>query len=136
MESLTEKVAKELLAKGIKPSYQRIKIMEYLIEREDHPTVENIYNHLVKEIPTLSKTTVYNTLNLLMAKDLVKVLTIDEGETRYDASPSNHGHFKCHDCGKIYDFPVNIDDFARDTLEDFQVIDKDVYFKGLCPQCR
>ncbi len=53
-----------LLNAGIKPSYQRIKIYEYIFNNNIHPTVDNIYKKLLKEIPTLSKTTVYNTLKL------------------------------------------------------------------------
>ena len=135
MIELTEKIANTLLSHGIKPSYQRIKIMEYLLEKKNHPTVDGIYNHLVKQIPTLSKTTVYNTLNLFMEKDLVKVLTIEENETRYDADVANHGHFKCQGCGEIFDFPINIDNFETDKLKGFEIKKKDVYFKGICPYC-
>lgn len=94
-----------------------------------------IYNHLVKEIPTLSKTTVYNTLNLFIEKGLVRPLTIEDNEARYDTIISNHGHFKCQSCGEIYDFPVEIDDFVPDKLQGFEIADKNVYFKGLCPKC-
>jgi len=48
----------------IKPSYQRMKIFQYLLDNHVHPTVDTIYKALCPEIPTLSKTTVYNTLNL------------------------------------------------------------------------
>ena len=65
--------------------------------------MEQIYTVLHKEIPTLSKTTVYNTLNTLIDAGLVKLITIDENETRYDIDTTTHGHFKCESCG-IYDF--------------------------------
>ena len=50
----------------IKPSYQRMKIFQYLLDNHNHPTVDTIYKALCTEIPTLSKTTVYNTLNLFI----------------------------------------------------------------------
>lgn len=135
MDGLVEKISEELLKKNIKPSYQRIKILEYLIKKNNHPTVDEIYNQLVREIPTLSKTTVYNTLNLFIENDLVRLLTIEDNETRYDSIMSNHGHFKCQSCGEIYDFPINIDEFKTDKLQGFKIADKNVYFKGLCPKC-
>ena len=51
---------------GIKPSVQRIAIMEYLFKHHTHPTVDEIYTELLPQIPTLSKTTVYNTLKLFV----------------------------------------------------------------------
>ena len=58
-------VVKRLQNHNIKPSVQRIAIMNYLIEHRTHPTVDEIYTALSPSIPTLSKTTVYNTLKLL-----------------------------------------------------------------------
>ena len=58
-------VLKRLQNHNIKPSVQRIAIMNYLIEHRTHPTVDEIYTALSPSIPTLSKTTVYNTLKLL-----------------------------------------------------------------------
>jgi len=46
---------------GVHPSYHRLKILEYLMNHRTHPTVERIPKELSKEIPTLSKTTIYNT---------------------------------------------------------------------------
>lgn len=100
-----------------------------------HPTVDQIYSDLHKEIPSLSKTTIYNTLNALIEAKLVKVITIEDNETRYDIVTNNHGHFKCQSCGKIYDFEINIDSFSSKDLNNFRINDKDVYFKGICPTC-
>ncbi|MCB0402432.1 MAG: transcriptional repressor, partial [Flavobacteriales bacterium] len=58
--------AHHLSSNNIKPSVQRIKIFEYLHENRQHPTVDTIYKDLVGHIPTLSKTTVYNTLKLFV----------------------------------------------------------------------
>ena len=54
---------------NIKPSYQRMKIFQYLLDNHNHPTVDTIYKALCTEIPTLSKTTVYNTLNLFIQQN-------------------------------------------------------------------
>jgi Fur family transcriptional regulator, peroxide stress response regulator len=124
-----------LVEKKIKPSYQRIKILQYINENINHPTVDNIFNNLVAEIPTLSKATVYNTLELFKGAGLVKVINIENNETRYDSRVYNHGHFKCESCKRIYDFEVDIDNLAVNSLEFFKINDKNVYFKGICPKC-
>ena len=43
---------------------QRIAIMEYLMDNPIHPSADDIYTALSPSMPTLSKTTVYNTLKL------------------------------------------------------------------------
>ncbi len=130
-----ENIKDYLMEKDIKPSFARMKILEYLIVKKNHPTVDKIYSELLKEIPTLSKTTVYNTLNSFIKEDVARVITIEEGETRYDADISNHGHFKCRDCGEIYDFKTNDLGIDRDGLEDFKVDEKNFYYLGLCKSC-
>ncbi|KAA6316446.1 Peroxide-responsive repressor PerR, partial [termite gut metagenome] len=71
-------VQEQLSMHGIKPSLQRMAIMDYLLEHHTHPTVEEIYMALFPSIPTLSKTTVYNTLKLFAEQGVVNMLTIDE----------------------------------------------------------
>lgn len=128
-------VSEFLKENDIKPSLQRIKIFEYLVENKNHPTVDTIYKELVKDIPTLSKTTVYNTLNLFMEKNIITVITIEENESRYDADTSLHGHFKCIDCGKVYDFNIDGNDIKSDLLQAFDIQEKHIYFKGKCKSC-
>ena len=88
-----------------------------------------------REIPTLSKTTVYNTLKKLVEEDLVRVITIEGNETRYDINTEDHGHFKCENCKAIFDFNVNMNTLLVKGLEDFKISNKNVYFKGFCPNC-
>lgn len=109
--------------------------MEYLLTQRSHPTVDEIYNVLVKEIPTLSKTTVYNSLKTFIDKGITKVINIEDNETRYDAGIKDHGHFKCIKCKKIYDFTINIDELNIPELNQFQINEKDVYIKGICNNC-
>ena len=135
MMQSVESLTGELLRRKVRPSFQRIKILEYLVNNTDHPTVDEIFNDLQKKIPTLSKTTVYNTLNLLIEANLVRVVTIEDTQTRYDLMVNNHGHFKCGSCGRIFNFRIDIDSCTADDLANFSITEKNVYFKGTCPDC-
>lgn len=135
MSNLTETIKASLINSNVKPSFQRVKIMEYLMSGKTHPSVDEIYTELVKEIPTLSKTTVYNTLNIFIDAKIAKVLSIEDTETRYDADVSFHGHFKCKKCGNIYDFKIDSNDCKTDDLTNFIIEDKNVYYKGICKNC-
>lgn len=135
MNLMIKDVGEYLKGNGIKPSYQRIKIFEYLINTKAHPTVDAIYRHLVKEIPTLSKTTVYNTLNLFIENEIALLITIEENESRYDADTSVHGHFKCEKCEAVVDFKTEHTHIAVHELADFQINQQHIYFKGVCAGC-
>jgi len=130
-----ESVNDYLRENNIKPSFQRIKILEYLLGTKEHPTVDTIYKALVSEIPTLSKTTVYNTLNLFVQNNITTIVTIEEKEARYDADTSIHGHFKCENCGKVYDFPLDISSLTANKLDGFVVKHQHVYYRGFCKNC-
>lgn len=130
-----ETLSNEMKKKGVRPSFQRIKVLEYLHQLNEHPTVDEVFQALLPEIPTLSKTTVYNTLHTFVDAGLVRVVNIDEIELRYDIMLSDHGHFQCEACGMIINFEINIDSFPMNGLKEFQVNEKNVYFKGLCPDC-
>ena len=127
--------AEKLIAHNITPSRQRLLILKYLVENQCHPTVEQIFSALRGQIATLSKATVYNTLNLFIEAKLVRPLTIEDKETLYDIVMENHGHFKCSACGGIINFAVDIDRFVADDLREFHITAKNVYFDGLCPAC-
>ncbi len=131
-----EDLVTELKNKNIRLSHQRLKVLEYLTQNYTHPTADQIYNGLHREVPTLSKTTVYNTLNSLTEAGLVRTINIEDNEIRYDISTDDHGHFKCKSCGKIYDFKVDINSIKVTDLNDFEINDKNIYFKGICPQCQ
>lgn len=120
----------------IKPSVQRIAIMEYLINNLTHPAVDEIYSALNPNMPTLSKTTVYNTLKLFEEHNAVKMLTIDDRYTCFDIDTSNHSHFFCKKCNKIEDFVI-----ASPVVSELIVGSKNkitevhMYYKGTCVAC-
>ena len=128
-------IGNHLIAHGIKPSYQRMKVYEYLVTRKNHPTVDMIYRELLPQIPTFSKTTVYNTLELFMEKGIAVMITIDERETRYDADTSIHIHFKCEQCLNIYDLETDLNAMSIPELKEHRITEQHLYFKGICKDC-
>ena len=129
-----------LKAQGISPSQQRVKILENLQSRRDHPRVEEIFSQLIGVIPTLSRTTVYNTLKLFVSKGLVQEILIDGYETRYDFDTTVHGHFRCDICGAVIDI---FSDMLKETAiaieknlpDGYAVRARHMYFQGCCSKC-
>ena len=135
VNSSLNKITQILQDHGLRPTYQRIKVLEYIKQKESHPTVAIIFEALNPQIPSLSKATIYNTLHTFIEAGLIRDIMIDEGETHYDYLLSPHGHFLCKSCGAISDFPINIDMLLFTDLDQYKIAEKDVFFRGLCPNC-
>ena len=116
---------------------QRIAIMQYLMEHPIHPSADDIYTALSPSMPTLSKTTVYNTLKLFSEQGAAQMLTIDEKNTNFDADTSIHSHFLCKRCGHIYDLqcPEAVKKVESLEMDGHQVSEVHYYYKGICKNC-
>lgn len=125
-----------LKQKNVRPSLQRIRILDYLLEKKNHPTVSTIYDDLLPQIPTLSRTTVYNTLETLCESGLVITLDVGDGSIHYDADTTPHAHFKCEKCGKIFDIFLTPEDFKKSAPEGFSIERLQLYAFGLCAKCK
>ncbi|MDY6318289.1 MAG: transcriptional repressor [Prevotella sp.] len=126
-----------LVSRDIRPSLQRLAIMKFLLANRTHPTVEDVYKGLYQKIPTLSRTTVYNTLRMFYEKGAAQMITIDEHRVCYDGDLHPHVHFFCYHCEKVYDLmdeeaPVQY----RGDINGFLVKDSQLYYRGICPKCR
>lgn len=130
-----EKLKTILRTAGVKPTYQRLRILKYLKENKTHPGVDMIYKALVGEIPTISKTTVYNTLDILRKKGLVIPLTISGTHTRFDGNTSWHSHFLCEQCGRIIDLDIKCEYLEKKEVEGHQIKQIRGYLKGVCRDC-
>jgi len=132
-----QEVHNHLKSHGLRPLPHKVTIMKYLLERYDHPTIEQIYNDLLPTMPTLSKTTVYNTLKLFCDKKAAVALFIDERNVRYDAQTHVHAHFRCKKCNVIYEVQLKETDIPPcRTSEDVYLEDTQIYFMGTCKSCR
>lgn len=119
---------------GLRPSPQRLAVLSYLSHSTTHPTVDEIYRALQPDNPSLSRATVYNTLNSLVANGIVRELDIDTSNRRYDFAVSvQHAHFFCRNCGRVID--VDMKDIELPQSADFIVEQLNVNFKGLCAEC-
>lgn len=132
--------SKILQENGIRASMQRIAVYKFLVENPIHPTAEMIYRALEPEYPTLSKTTVYNTLYALEEGKVVNSINIEDEELRYDAALEPHMHFKCLSCGMIFDIRYGDDSQHKKCTEllprGFECTKSETFMWGKCSGCR
>jgi Fur family ferric uptake transcriptional regulator/Fur family peroxide stress response transcriptional regulator len=129
--------ALEILIKhDIKPSVQRMAVMEYMLTHSTHPTVDEIYHSLSPAMPTLSKTTIYNTLTLFADQGVVLYLGIDKKNARFDGNTSQHGHFRCKKCGAIIDiFNQKPASMVLEGYPELLIDEIQIYYTGYCKSC-
>ena len=101
----------------------------------EHLTVEQIFLKLKEAHPNVVLATVYNNLKKLLKEELVRKVSVEGMQDRYDRM-KKHDHLVCRQCGKLAD--VALEDLSaslREQLgEDFLYYDLKVYY--LCPECR
>jgi Fe2+ or Zn2+ uptake regulation protein len=98
-------VIKLLRDRGIQPSAQRVAVAQYALTTEDHPSADQVWARVKKNFPLISRATVYNTLNLFVAKGLLQPLVLSEGKVVFDPKIDRHHHFIDEDTGNIHDVP-------------------------------
>lgn len=127
----------KLMETGVHPSAQRLAIMEFLMKNNTHPTVDEVHKGLCSKIPTLSRTTVYNTLRLFSEHRAAQMITIDDHHVCYDGTTEPHVHFYCKKCGKVIDMPQEAAPrlIENKSINGHVVDEIQLYYKGVCSAC-
>ncbi|MFH0733516.1 MAG: transcriptional repressor [bacterium] len=107
----------ELITKsGLKVTPQRIAILDAVIKLKNHPTAENVIDYIKSAYPNIAIGTVYNILETLVDKKLIKKVKTEKDIMRYDAVLEKHHHLYCSQTQRIEDL---YDDNLTKLLEDY-----------------
>jgi Fur family peroxide stress response transcriptional regulator len=134
-----EIIIQKLRDNGHKITPQRLAIVRILAKSESHPSVEDIYDQIINDFPTMSLATVYR--NIVLIKSLGEVLELGfpDGSNRYDGNkPFPHPHVICIKCKKIVDPDlVSLDEMKNEVaLEtNFTILNHRLDFFGICSNC-
>ncbi len=117
--------------KGIKPTPQRLAVARYVLGSREHPYADQVLENVRKSCPTMSRATVYNTLNLFVKKGLLKTQLLKEGTAVFDGLVETHHHFIDEETGKIYDIPWDAVKVPKmKNLGEFEVREYQVVMRG------
>lgn len=139
-EERIENFAARCREAGLKVTHQRQAIYAMMARTETHPTPEDVYARIRRELPSISLATVYKILDLFHRHGFLRKVSTENQVARYDANVAPHHHLVCSACGRIRD--VTLDEqrvnglVPQQTSEDFSVTHADVIFHGLCGECR
>jgi len=120
-----------LRRRGIQATPQRIAVAAYILSATAHPSADEVWEMVRRRCPTLSRATVYNTLNLLAAKGLIRAQVLKEGAIVFDPRVDAHHHFIDVNTGKIYDVPWEMLTVSgHERLRGYEVRDYQVILRG------
>jgi Fur family transcriptional regulator, iron response regulator len=121
----------KLAACGIQPTPQRLAVAEYVLKTANHPTADEVWMNVRDRCPTLSRATVYNTLNLFAEKGLLKTQPLKEGVVVFDPHVTPHHHFIDEETGKVLDIPWNaVKVTGEKSLRGLEVREYQVVLRG------
>lgn len=118
---------------------QRNAVLRTVQEMKNHPTAEEIYLEINRIYPNISRGTVYRNLNFLAEQGVILKVLIPDAADRFDFNISEHYHFKCSGCGKVFDADIpyqrNINEKVADK-HGFTVTGHTIVFSGKCADCK
>jgi len=106
-------LSERLRAHGVHPTAQRVQIASLLLGAPQHLTAEQILAELRRSGVRVSKATVYNTLNLLAARGLIRQLAVEGDRAWFDSNTSPHYHFQDLETGALTDVSAEEIRFER-----------------------
>lgn len=115
----TQTAAGDALARcGLRCTRQRQAVYSALCEADSHPTADELFKAVRRELPGVSLATVYNTLETLVEHQLVRKLPVAEGgaSARYDADLDPHYHARCARTGRVFDLSESISRRLREAM--------------------
>ena len=123
----------------LRKSSRRQAILTLLRNTTSHPTADAIYDEVRKQIPKISKGTVYRNLKVLKEAGKIREINLSGTVSRYEAAYSSHYHFRCVNCDRVIDLDgPTLDDLdskvARQT--GLKISYHHMEFCGLCHDCQ
>jgi Fur family peroxide stress response transcriptional regulator len=126
-------------AAGLKVTHQRTAIYAMLANTVSHPSPEEVYSQIRRDLPSISLATVYKILDLFTKHGFLRKVSTENQVARYDANTGFHHHLICSHCGKIKDLRIEDDSGLRFDLpeqEGFEITHYDIIFHGVCADCK
>lgn len=121
-----------------KNTIQKTMVLAAVQKLRNHATADEVYQEVRKNYPQISKGTVYRNLHDLDQEGAIKKRPFLGSVDRYDSITSDHYHFVCQKCGRVFDVDMDyipdLDGFIKDR-HGFQITGHDIVFRGLCPDC-
>jgi len=128
-----------LKRKGLRITQPRKAILDFIHDKGDHLTAEEIIDHVHEKLPRVNKSTIYRTLELLEKNECVFKSEYRDRTIYHHADDGHHHHLVCRKCGKTIDCQEDLFAPVEKSLGKeygFNADFKHVVISGLCGNCR
>lgn len=129
----------QLRARGYRMTPQRLSILHVLHHAQRHLSPTEVYEQARLELPGLTETTVYRTLEFLAENGLARPSQRRNGHLVYEITGHDHHHLKCRKCGSEMEVQHDLLKPLYQELESssgYWLTDSHVTFFGICPDCQ
>lgn len=127
-------LSRRLSGRGFRFTPQRQHVYAVLLQKRDHPTAEEVFIRVKREMPDIAMATVYNCLDALVRCGLARQVNVERGAARFCPNMREHCHFYCDACASVYD--IDLPASAGVPLpKGFRAERFDVTIHGRCPAC-
>lgn len=92
-------------------------VIEALVSVSDHPTADDLADHVSITHPTVHKSTVYRTLDALAELGLVEHVHLGHGRAVYHLTGDTDLHLLCEHCGAVTHIHADVLDPTRAVIE-------------------
>lgn len=118
---------------------QRSVILDTLTRMRSHPTADELYAVVRRQLPSVSLGTIYRNLDVLARSGRVRKLESGGSQARFDAELEPHHHVRCGACGRLDDVAITRPSRVvrpERSMRGFSITGYRIEFEGLCPDCR
>src|ERR687888_1109774 len=129
-----------LTGTGIKPTAQRVAVLEALAAEPNDATAQQIHARLEAAGESVGLATVYRTLALLSEQGVVDALAHSPGETCYRVcGAEHHHHLVCSECHRVVELAdCELDAWLErvSASHGFVATGHRLEATGVCPACQ
>lgn len=132
-----DQIIAEMRERGLRITPQREAILDYLLSTDEHPSARMILGKVRKKVPRICLSTIYGTLSELSKHNIIKELSFDHMDNRYEGNRAYHINLICTRCGKISDcmtaHTIDMEQIREATA--FQAFQSRFELYGICACC-
>jgi Fe2+ or Zn2+ uptake regulation protein len=121
---------------GKRNTIQRQLIFDSVKEIGMHATAEQVFEHVVRKYPSISKATVYRNLNQIAESGELSNIGSFFGSVHYDQNCHKHYHFVCEFCKRVFDVEDDFPDILVRIQDTYGFDITDISFNGICGECK